>query len=87
MKRSLEGEVWMDCGGCVWWGDLWFCALSGAPIPLHRFPMTKYLFEISIRQLRKILANSKHEKRCHKDFQNPRGIVPVQAHDLCRPSS
>ena len=38
------------------------------PHPIIRFPMTKYLFEISIRQLRKILANGKHEKRCHKDL-------------------
>ena len=66
----LEGWIaeglnqgWFDCGRL-------FRSMRWAidPYPIIRFPMTKYLFEISIRQLRKILANGKHEKRCHKDL-------------------
>ena len=39
MKRSLEGGL---VSGGVIYGSVVLCPDSGAPIPLHRFPMTKY---------------------------------------------
>lgn len=54
------------------------CHVMGhRPPPIIRFPMTKYLFEISIRQLRKILASDEQKERRHEDLQNPHGVVCV----------